>query len=159
MRKLLPALYLRDADGQLPDGFRVIAVSRSGLGLGGYRAKAESELRCHLAPNVLTDARLARFLRRLHYVSADADGGGDWAGLARLLHAHPGRVRVFYLACASRLYGLISHRLAAHDLVSPHARVVLQKPIRPGLASAREINGEGGPIFPEPQIFRIDHYL
>jgi glucose-6-phosphate 1-dehydrogenase len=72
MRKLLPALYLRDRDGQLPDGFRVIAVSRSGLGSDGYRGKAEAELRTHLPADVLTDAEVGGFLRRLHHVSAEA---------------------------------------------------------------------------------------
>lgn len=42
MRKLLPALYLRDVDGQLPDAFRVIGVSRSGLGTAGYRGKVDA---------------------------------------------------------------------------------------------------------------------
>src|SRR6185437_3413018 len=125
----------------------------------GYRAKVDAELRDRLPPAVLADARLAGFLRRLHYVSADADGGGDWAGLAALLAAAPGRVRVFYLACASRLYGMISRRLAAGELVTDQARVVLEKPIGSGLASAREINDEVGAIFTESQIFRIDHYL
>ena len=159
MRKLLPALYLRDQDGQLPAGFRVIAVSRAGLGTAGYRAKADAELRNHLPAALLADDRVAGFLRRLHYVSADADGGGDWAGLAGLLAAAPGRVRVFYLACASRLYGPISRRLADWELVSEHARVVLEKPIGTGLASARETNAEVGAVFGESQVFRIDHYL
>ena len=159
MRKLLPALYLRDQDGQLPDGFRVIAVSRSGLDVAGYRAKVDAELGNHLPRAVLTDARVARFLQRLRYVCADADGGGDWAGLAGLLGAAAGRVRVFYLACASQLYGMISRRLAADELVSEQARVVLEKPIGSDLASAREINDDVGAIFAESQIFRIDHYL
>jgi glucose-6-phosphate 1-dehydrogenase len=159
MRKLLPALYLRDQDGQLPDGFRVIAVSRSGLGTAGYRGKVDAELRNHLRSAVLTDDRVAGFLQRLHYISADADGGGDWAALAELLGAASGRVRVFYLACASRLYGPVSRSLAAHQLVSEQARVVLEKPIGSGLASAREINDEVGAIFSESEIFRIDHYL
>jgi glucose-6-phosphate 1-dehydrogenase len=159
MRKLLPALYLRDQDGQLPDGFRIIAVSRSGLGTADYRGKVDAELRNHLPAAVLTDHRLAGFLQRLHYVSADAGGGGDWAALAELLGAAPGRVRVFYLACASALYGPISRGLATRQLVSDQARVVLEKPIGAGLASAREINDQVGAIFTESRIFRIDHYL
>jgi glucose-6-phosphate 1-dehydrogenase len=159
MRKLLPALYLRDQDGQLPDGFRVIAVSRAGLGTTGYRAKADAELRNHLPAAVLADDRVAGFLQRLHYVSADADGGGDWAGLTGLLAGAPERVRVFYLACASRLYGPISRRLADCGLVSEQARVVLEKPIGASLASARETNDQVGAIFSESQVFRIDHYL
>jgi glucose-6-phosphate 1-dehydrogenase len=159
MRKLLPALYLRDSDGQLPDDFRVIGVSRSGLGTAGYRGKVEAELRNHVPAALLTTDQLARFLQRLHYVSADADGGGDWASLVELLGTAPRRVRVFYLACASRLYGPISRRLAARALVSEQARVVLEKPIGVDLASAREINEDVGAIFSESQIFRIDHYL
>jgi glucose-6-phosphate 1-dehydrogenase len=159
MRKLLPALYLRDADGQLPHRLRVLAVSRSGLGTAGYRGKAEAELRNHLPPDALAGDRIGGFLHRLHHISADADGGGDWAALARLLGEAPGRVRVFYLACASDLYGPISRQLAARGLVSEQARVVLEKPIGTGLASAREINEEVGGVFGESQIFRIDHYL
>jgi glucose-6-phosphate 1-dehydrogenase len=159
MRKLLPALYLRDADGPLPEGFRIIGVSRSGLGTAGYRGKAEAELRNHLPADLLTSDRCSAFLQRLHYISADADGGGDWAGLAGLLEEAPGRVRVFYLACASRLYGAISRILAGRGLVSRQARVVLEKPIGVDLASAQEINDEVGAIFTESQIFRIDHYL
>lgn len=159
MRKLLPSLYLRHCDGQLPDDFRVVGVSRSGLGAAGYRGKVEAELRNHLPPDVLAGDRVPGFLRRLRYISADADGGGDWAALAGLLGEAPGRVRVFYLACASDLYGPISRGLAAHGLVSGQARVVLEKPIGTGLASAREINDEVGAIFGESQIFRIDHYL
>jgi glucose-6-phosphate 1-dehydrogenase len=159
MRKLLPALYLRHQDGQLDDDFRVIGVSRSGLGTAGYRGKVEAELRNHVPAPALTSDQVARFLQRLHYVSADADGSGDWATLVELLATAPGRVRVFYLACASRLYGAISRRLAAHGLVSPPARVVLEKPIGADLTSAHGINDEVGAIFSESQIFRIDHYL
>jgi glucose-6-phosphate 1-dehydrogenase len=159
MRKLLPALYLRDQDGQLAGDFRVIGVSRSGLGTAGYRGKAEAELRNHVPAALLTSDDTARFLRRLHYVSADADGAGDWAALAELLGAAPGRIRVFYLACASRLYGAIGRALASRGLVTPQTRVVLEKPIGVDLTSAHEINDEVGEIFGESQIFRIDHYL
>jgi glucose-6-phosphate 1-dehydrogenase len=159
MRKLLPALYLRYHDDQLPEGFRVIAVSRSGLGVAGYRGKVDAELRNHLPAAAVADDRVACFLQRLHHVSADAEGGGDWDGLAGLLREAPGRVRVFYLACTSRLYGPISRRLSALQLVNREARIVLEKPIGTGLASAHQINDEVGATFSESQIFRIDHYL
>ena len=37
LRKLLPALYLRDLEGQLPDDTRIIGVSRAELDDDGYR--------------------------------------------------------------------------------------------------------------------------
>ena len=42
VRKLLPALYLRDRDGQLPADTRIIAASRTGLDISGYRDHAQA---------------------------------------------------------------------------------------------------------------------
>jgi glucose-6-phosphate 1-dehydrogenase len=159
MRKLLPALYLRDRDGQLPDAFRVIAVSRAGLDDAGYRDKVEAELRLHLPARDLDEGQVSRFLSRLHRVSADADGTGEWARLSELLDGAADRVRVFYLACAPRLFGPISQMLATHGLITERSRVVLEKPIGVDLESARRVNDEVGAVFAEPQIYRIDHYL
>jgi glucose-6-phosphate 1-dehydrogenase len=44
MRKLLPALFLRERDEQLPAGFRVIGLSLSGLDDAAYRDKVRGEL-------------------------------------------------------------------------------------------------------------------
>ncbi|MGH7043579.1 MAG: glucose-6-phosphate dehydrogenase, partial [Acetobacteraceae bacterium] len=99
-----------------------------------------------------------RFLAALSYVRLDAarpDGG--WEGLAGRLD--PARVRVFYLATAPDLYGPICRNIAAAGLVSPGARVVLEKPIGHDLESARSINDQVGAVFTEAQIYRIDHYL
>jgi glucose-6-phosphate 1-dehydrogenase len=44
---------------------------------------------------------------------ADPD---DWFSLTTLLPADPGKVRVFYLACAPSLFGPTSAHLATHKL-------------------------------------------
>ena len=44
VRKLLPALYLRDHDGQLPRETRIIALSRAGLDVAGYRDTRRQQL-------------------------------------------------------------------------------------------------------------------
>jgi glucose-6-phosphate 1-dehydrogenase len=41
VRKLLPALYLRDRDGHLTADTRIIAVARAGLDEPGYRHKIQ----------------------------------------------------------------------------------------------------------------------
>ncbi len=75
------------------------------------------------------------------------------------LDERPDQVRPYYLATSPDLYGSICRNLAAHGLVGEKSRVVLEKPIGKDLKSARAINDAVGEVFPESQIFRIDHYL
>ncbi|MCW2655568.1 MAG: zwf [Mycobacterium sp.] len=159
VRKLLPALYLRDRDGQLSADTRIIAVSRAGLDAAGYRDKIRGELGRFVAAEQLDSVTQKRFLARLSFVSAELTDSADWAPLAALLADADARTRVFYLACAPALFGPISAQLATHGLVTPKSRVVLEKPIGHDVGSARAINDAVGAVFDEPQIFRIDHYL
>ncbi|ADG80775.1 Glucose-6-phosphate 1-dehydrogenase OS=Tsukamurella paurometabola (strain ATCC 8368 / DSM /CCUG 35730 / CIP 100753 / JCM 10117 / KCTC 9821 / NBRC 16120/ NCIMB 702349 / NCTC 13040) OX=521096 GN=zwf PE=3 SV=1 [Tsukamurella paurometabola] len=159
VRKLLPALYLRDRDGQLPDDTRIIAVSRAGLDAAGYRDKVHGELERFVTSDALDEAVVDRFLRRLEFAGIDAADGSTWEPLTALLPREADRIRVYYLACAPRLFGPISENLAANGLVDQHSRVVLEKPIGHDLESARAINDAVGAVFDESQIFRIDHYL
>ncbi len=82
------------------------------------------------------------------------------AGLTSgLLGSSPQEVRGFYLATAPDLFGVIAAKLAAHALVTPTARIIVEKPIGIDGASAETINDQLGAVFSERQIFRIDHYL
>ncbi|MGZ4457611.1 MAG: glucose-6-phosphate dehydrogenase [Nocardioidaceae bacterium] len=160
VRKLLPALYLRDRAGQLPAETRILAVSRAGLDDAGYRDKIRGELPRFVAPAELDDTTVDRFLGRLAHISLDIDDAGSWPPLVDWLgDSDRDRVRVFYLAIAPFLFGPVSNRLAEHGLVTDSSRVVLEKPIGHDLASAREVNDAVGAVFAEQQIFRIDHYL
>ncbi len=159
VRKLLPALYLRDRDGQLTDGTRIIGVAKAGLDEPGYRDKIQSEL-TRFVPAELLDAEIVeRFLARLRFVSIDLTEPSDYTAVADMLASSTVEIRVFYLACAPALFGPICAALGAHNLATETSRVVLEKPIGRDLASAREINDAVGSVFDEHQIFRIDHYL
>src|SRR6478672_1823675 len=127
VRKLLPALYLRDRDGQLSADTRIIAASRAGLDASGYRDKVRGELGRFIPRDALDDRTLDRFLARLQHASIDFADAADWHPLTTLLPADPGKVRVFYLACAPSLFGPISANLATHKLVDGSSRVVLEK--------------------------------
>jgi glucose-6-phosphate 1-dehydrogenase len=157
-RKLMPGLYYRDCDRQLPPESRIIGVARGDLDRGAYVAEIEAALRRHVAAADLDEACLERFLARLHYLSLDARDGRDWGPLAALLGAEE-RVRVYYLATSPDLFGPICQRLGATGVITEKCRVVLEKPIGRDLASARAINEQVGEVFRENQIFRIDHYL
>jgi glucose-6-phosphate 1-dehydrogenase len=158
LRKLLPALYYRFRDGQMPPEAHVIAAARSELDDAAYRKRASKALKEHVAREDLDSDTADRFCRRLSYVRLDAtDPKGDWKTLADVLDAE--RVRVFYLATSPDLYGPICRNIGAHGLVTEKSRVVLEKPIGHDLTSARQINDDVGSVFEETQIFRIDHYL
>src|SRR3954469_18650457 len=79
LRKLLPALYYRFRDGQMPPGSHVIAAARSDLDDGAYRERASKALREHVAREDLDGDTADRFCRRLSYVRIDATKrDADW---------------------------------------------------------------------------------
>jgi glucose-6-phosphate 1-dehydrogenase len=100
-----------------------------------------------------------KFSGRLSYVAADAEKPESFGGLARALSPSPQTELVCYLATSPRLYGAICHNLKDAGLAGEQTRVVMEKPIGHSLASSRVINDAVARIFPESNIFRIDHYL
>ena len=84
-----------------------------------------------------------------------------WAGIVSSISLRKiaSGVRAFYLATAPDHFGAIAQKLAAHSLVTPASRIIVEKPIGKDGASAAFINDAIGAVFPEERIFRIDHYL
>jgi glucose-6-phosphate 1-dehydrogenase len=158
-RKLLPALFHRDEQGQIPPGARIIGVSRRPLSRVEFRALAEKAIADHVPKDLQTPEVCNRFLNRLDYVSADASREDGWRDLTKLLAEAPDRIRVFYLAVGPDLFGPLCERLGQHGLVSPQSRVVVEKPLGKDLRSARAVNDAIGRVFLEQNIYRIDHYL
>ncbi len=157
-RKLLPALFHRDLDGQIPAGARIFAISRTAYDAAAYRAFAAAAL--GPAIEAANDSGgWQRFAARLEHITLDAQSDAGWDQLAAALGAQEGRVRVFYLATSPQFYGPIARRLGAAGLAGNDARLVVEKPIGSDLASAKRINDQIGAVFAESQIYRIDHYL
>ena len=118
-RKLMPALYYRDRDEQIPPESRIIGVSRGDLGRDGYAAEIEAALREHL-PEAEIDAGLPRPLPRP--ARSRHAGCHRRARLARARRAgsrgESDRVRVFYLATAPDLFGRICRNIGDAGLNS-----------------------------------------
>ena len=159
LRKLLPALYNRFRDGQIPPEARIIGAARSELDDAGFRGRAADALKRYVAKPDMDQGTADRFAGIVFYAQGDAGKEGGLANLSTLLAEQPGRVRVFYLATSPSLYGPICENLRTAGLVTPNSRVVLEKPIGHDLASAQDINDVVGRVFTEAQTFRIDHYL
>ncbi|WP_106753011.1 glucose-6-phosphate dehydrogenase [Pannonibacter carbonis] len=156
-RKLLPALYHRDLDGQLPAGARIVVTSRREFSGEEYQAWAEGALGEHVKD--LEPAALKRFLDRLIYIAIDVATDAGWAELGAILAKRPKVIRAFYLAVAPDFFGTICDGIGRHGLVTANTRVVIEKPIGKDGASAHALNESIGKVFKEHQIFRIDHYL
>ncbi|WP_370875375.1 glucose-6-phosphate dehydrogenase [Methylobacterium amylolyticum] len=158
-RKLLPALYYRYRDGQIPQSSRIIGASRSNLTAEAFRDHARDALKRFVTAADLPEETLQSFLDHVDYVAVDGTGDEGWPALKAKLDERPDQVRPYYLATSPDLYGAICRNLAAHGLIGEKSRVVLEKPIGKNLKSAQAINDAVGEVFPESQIFRIDHYL
>ena len=159
LRKLLPGLLRRYADGQIPEASRIFGVARDRQGDADYRARVGEALARAIGDDAALQAKLPGFLDKLGYFTLDATKDEGWDGFATALAAQAGRVRVFYLSTSPSLFVDICDRLRAHGLNGDNARVVIEKPIGKDAASARVINDAVGSAFAERQIFRIDHYL
>ncbi|MEO9968656.1 MAG: glucose-6-phosphate dehydrogenase [Hyphomonadaceae bacterium] len=158
-RKLLPALFHRWLDGQIPEGSRVVGSARTAMSVDDFREFAKSACQSK-AEEKWDENDWARFAERLDYVAMDAtQQDAPWEELRGKLSGERGRPCVFYLATAPRLYVAICEALGAAKLNTVDARVVLEKPIGTDLASAKAINDGVGAIFAEDAVYRIDHYL
>ncbi len=166
LRKLLPALYQREREGQLPPDTRIIGVSRTDLDDDGYRHTVREALHTHVTADDLDEDAVRRLVARVRHLTLDSHEPEGWHLLHDLLKDRPAPedataevVRVFYLAVAPALFGPTCERLGAAGVVQDSSRVVMEKPIGTDLASARAVNDAVGQVFSEQQIFRIDHYL
>ena len=157
IRKLIPALYHRDAAGQIQDGSRIIGVSRRPMSDDEFRTMAESALGTHVGADHHEAAAIARFLDRIAYVAVDVVGEAGWSDLAATLSGSD-RILVCYLSTGPDLFVPICNGLAACGLAA-RARLVVEKPLGKNLASAMAVNDAIGKHFPESHVYRIDHYL
>jgi len=159
MRKLLPALYHRDRDGQVTGDSCIVAVGRAALSRDQYLEVVEESLQNNLGKGEFEPAHWKAFSARIQYVEADALEHDRWDALVATLQGTEDRVRVAYLATAPSLFGPIASGLRKNGLITENSRIVLEKPLGRDLVSASEINDQVGECFAENQIYRIDHYL
>jgi glucose-6-phosphate 1-dehydrogenase len=155
-RKLVPSLYQLDKAGLIAPETAIVGVSRRDLTDEAYVAEARKSLETFTKETV--DAAVwERFSRRLRHASIDLGQADQYARLREKVD-QARRDTVVYCAVAPDLFGPICAGLAAAGLTQ-RARVVLEKPIGTDLASSRAINDAVAKHFPEPQVYRIDHYL
>ncbi len=168
-RKLLPAIYNKALDGELPANFAVVGVAIENMDDTEFRRFVKNGIE-KFSRQPLESNYWAGFERCLHYIQGSFDDPEVYTRLrARLAEIDaelgiPGN-RVFYLAIPSAFIETCVWQLKEAGLVmpvdghSPFSRIIVEKPIGHDLASARNVNATLSETFHEEQIYRIDHYL
>ncbi|CAA0091113.1 Glucose-6-phosphate 1-dehydrogenase [Zhongshania aliphaticivorans] len=159
LRKLQPALYKLQREGLLDDVTTIIALGRSANSNDNYRSQVKTKMQEFLPKHFWSEQHWQAFAAKLRYISLDVNTLKDYHVLADAIHQYPNSRTVFYLATLSTLYTSICRNLHSIGVVDPRSSVVLEKPLGHDLASCTEINHEVLQVFPESNIFRIDHYL
>ena len=168
-RKLVPALFELDSQGQLPPGTCIVGYARTGESDETYRAEMKAAVAEFARIKPVDDGKWKSFESRLFFFRGDLNQSVNFAGLKTRLEAIekqrgiPGN-RIFYLAIPPSMIGTVVKNLGDTSLVypvdgGPWSRVIVEKPFGRDLETARALNEELSHVFRERQIFRIDHYL
>jgi glucose-6-phosphate 1-dehydrogenase len=92
----------------------------------------------------------------LQYVSGNYNDEATYAKLRKALGS--AQQPLHYLAIPPTMFGSVVEGLGRSGCANK-ARVIVEKPFGRDLASAQSLNQILHSVFPEPAIFRIDHYL
>lgn len=163
--KLLPALYDLYIKGVLPDAFVIIGLSRTIMDDASYRvfvadiigAKGDKE-------------KLAAFCAHLRYEPGDFSDVAVYEKLKQRLLAYDDEIgqcgsKLFYVAVHPSLYRTIFMKLKESQAmtlcsgIGTWARLLVEKPFGSDVDTAEALERQLTDLFPDEQIYRIDHYL
>ncbi len=161
----MPALYRLACDRRLPPGFAVVGTSRTPLSDEQFREKIRGAIAQFSGSTVDGDMWRA-FSGTLFYTPGDIGDPESYRRIgARLADVEKrfetGGNALFYLATQPSQYEVAADGIGAAGLARGNGwrRLIIEKPFGHDLASARELNAHLQRIFPESEIYRIDHYL
>jgi glucose-6-phosphate 1-dehydrogenase len=156
-RKLIPGLFHLASSGYIP-GYRILGVSLDELSADGFRQLARAALD-EFAQRPVTEEAWTAFAQNLDYVPLSAGPAALKVAveLAEQSFGAESR-RLHYLSVPPSAALAVVRTLGEAGLVE-RSRIVMEKPFGTDLASARQLNESIHEVFPEQQIFRIDHFL
>ncbi|HKC29318.1 MAG TPA: glucose-6-phosphate dehydrogenase [Jatrophihabitans sp.] len=168
-KKLIPAIYDLANRGLLPADFVMIGMSRSDWPGGGsfetlMRKSAQEGARTNWNEDVWR-----RLVANTKFIEGSFDDDKAFDELAKTLpemqEAHGIRGNAaFYLSVPPSMFLTVLKQVKRTGLASAKKtggwrRVVVEKPFGHDLASAQELNALVDNVFPEHEVYRIDHYL
>ena len=159
LRKLIPAWYRAFRDGQMPKESRIFGTVRKAEMVENYRQIVRDAAFKYLREDEIDKDTWAAFEACVYGVYIDiTELDHHWAKLAETLK-QGNEERIFYLATPPAVFSACCRNISESGLISPSARVVVEKPLGYDAKSAESINAEIAQYFEEEAIFRIDHYL
>ncbi len=166
-RKLIPALYNIEADGDLPATTHITGFAR--------RPKSDESFQHELGDALSKFSRSGRseeiwkdFSNRLHYHASEFGNPEGYRTLAARLDAldkENGTAgnRLFYLSVGpSEFEGILAQLADAglnKTIDGAWARVIVEKPFGRDRDTAHALNEKVSKVFAENDTYRIDHYL
>jgi glucose-6-phosphate 1-dehydrogenase len=168
-RKIVPALYNLELHRLLPQNFAFVGSSRSEYSDEEYRADMRKAVEEFSRTQPIQHQVWESFASRLHYVSGSSSDPATYNRIGDLLDRFDRDLgtdgnRLFYLSLIPKLFpdtirGIGKSGLGGRGWDRGYSRVVVEKPFGHDLASARELQDLVTTVFPERDVFRIDHYL
>jgi glucose-6-phosphate 1-dehydrogenase len=160
-RKLLPGWFHLYAAGLLPKEFRLIGSAPPGMAMTDDQFREHAEQSC--ADSCITkpdDGPWEEFAANLSFAAAEPGNYQDLVAAVQRAEKEIGGTpeRLYHLAIPPVAFSSVVGMLGDSKL-SVGARVIIEKPFGTDLDSARKLNQAVHAVFPESNVFRIDHFL
>lgn len=169
-RKLIPALYNLERDGQLPAHFVCIGFARRPKTTEQFREEMLNAINQYSRSKPVDTNLWKTFSERLHYYQGNFDDKNSYESLKQLMTKFDNEVgtqgnRLYYLSIQPSDFITVVNHLSEHSLIYPinlknkWSRIIIEKPFGRDTDSAVKLQQDLTQHLDESQIFRIDHYL
>lgn len=158
LRKLYPSLYYLELNNCMPENIKIIGMARTAHERAPFLAKVKEWLQGNVSEALYSDEKWEAFSNRIYFAQGDATNPESLSKVKQEFLGE-GHHLVVYLAIPPLIFGKVTSALEACGLAKPTTRLVVEKPLGDSRESFLAINAELARVFPEEQLFRIDHYL
>jgi glucose-6-phosphate 1-dehydrogenase len=165
-RKLLPALYRLAYERRIPQNFAMVGNSRTPMSDQDFRQKMKESVQKFIENSPFDESVWESFEQTLYYVSGDLKDAKCYQDIQKKLaeaeqQNQTGGNVLFYLSTQPSYYTIVIEKLGKQGMNRGQGwrRIVIEKPFGHDLASAHKLNQQTHEVFPEEDVYRIDHYL